>query len=324
MNLHENKNLFRQAISATAQKMNLPEIYIEKDYWVCVALKAIFSAPIGHHTIFKGGTALSKCFGLIDRFSEDIDLVIQKNESDSGNQLKQRIKQVGTAVSKVLPEVEIQGVSHRRGMIRKTAHSYAHEFSGSYGQVRDVIIVEATWLGGSDPFTTKTVHSNIYEMMLANDQETMTEQFNLCPITVKALRPERTLCEKIMSLIRFSHSNTPVEDLKKKIRHVYDLHQLLNHSKLNAFFHSPDFDRLFLSVSQDDVESFANNNDWLKAHPQEALIFSDLDLIWPQLTPVYEGDFSKLVYGHLPCEAEIYSTLLSIKNRLSTIEWAIQ
>lgn len=126
MKLHEDKTLFRQAISATAQKMDLPEIYIEKDYWVCIALKAIFAAPIGKHTIFKGGTALSKCFGLIDRFSEDIDLVVQKNESDSGNQLKQRIKQVGTAVSKVLPEVEIQGVSHRRGMIRKTAHTYAH------------------------------------------------------------------------------------------------------------------------------------------------------------------------------------------------------
>jgi len=324
MNLHEDKNLFRQAVSATAQKMNLPEIYIEKDYWVCVALQAIFSAPIGKHTIFKGGTALSKCFDLIERFSEDIDLVIQKNDSDSGNQLKQRIRQVGSAVSKVLPEVEIQGVSHRRGMIRKTAHSYAHEFTGSYGQVRDVIIVEATWLGGSDPFTTQTVHSQIYEMMLTNDQASMAEKYNLSPITVKVLRPERTLCEKIMSLVRFSHSKTPLEDLKKKIRHVYDLHALLQNTELDSFFTSSSFDTLLHSVAQDDVESFANNNTWLNHPPQDALIFSNLDMIWSELSPVYRGDFSKLVYGTLPDDVSIYNTLLKIKKRLSGIEWQIQ
>lgn len=69
MTLHENKPFFQQAVRFTAQQMNLPEIYVEKDYWVTFALKAIFSSDIGSETVFKGGTALSKCFSLINRFS---------------------------------------------------------------------------------------------------------------------------------------------------------------------------------------------------------------------------------------------------------------
>ena len=50
---------------------------IEKDFWVCWVLKQLFADPeLGNHLVFKGGTSLSKVFGLIDRFSEDIDLVL--------------------------------------------------------------------------------------------------------------------------------------------------------------------------------------------------------------------------------------------------------
>jgi predicted nucleotidyltransferase component of viral defense system len=133
MKLHENTTLFRQAIIATAESMQIPEIYIEKDYWVSYALQRIFADRIGAETIFKGGTALSKCFGLIERFSEDIDLVVVRQDSDSGNQLKAKIKRIGAVVSEHLPEVEVPGLSRRMGMNRKTAHAYPREFTGNYG-----------------------------------------------------------------------------------------------------------------------------------------------------------------------------------------------
>ena len=80
MNLLEDQELFKQAISVTAQLMKIPEIYIEKDYWVTLALKTIFESGLSSDTVFKGGTALSKCYKLIERFSEDIDLVVIKEE----------------------------------------------------------------------------------------------------------------------------------------------------------------------------------------------------------------------------------------------------
>ena len=87
MNLHKNKELFSQAIRLTAQRMGIPEIYIEKDYWICVALKIIFESKISEDVVFKGGIALSKCFSLIERFSEDVDVVILKDKNISDSQL---------------------------------------------------------------------------------------------------------------------------------------------------------------------------------------------------------------------------------------------
>ena len=56
MKLHENKELFQDAVIATSQQMGIPEIYVEKDYWVTFALFHIFKNDIGKETVFKGGT----------------------------------------------------------------------------------------------------------------------------------------------------------------------------------------------------------------------------------------------------------------------------
>lgn len=79
-----------------------------------------------------------------------------------------------------------------------------------------------------------------------------------------------------MSLVRFSYGENPIEDLKKKIRHTYDLHQLLKQEVYSEFFHSKSFDEMLLKVAIDDVASFRNNNKWLMHHPKEALIFKEL------------------------------------------------
>ncbi len=63
MKLHQNQTLFRQAIRATADKMNIPDIYVEKDYWVTYTLFLISEYDIIKDVVFKGGTALSKCYG---------------------------------------------------------------------------------------------------------------------------------------------------------------------------------------------------------------------------------------------------------------------
>jgi len=49
---------------------------LEKDIWVCWALQALFSMPGAHPMAFKGGTSLSKVYGVIDRFSEDVDITL--------------------------------------------------------------------------------------------------------------------------------------------------------------------------------------------------------------------------------------------------------
>ena len=57
-------------------KLGLPAQAVEKDWWVTLVLKALFSLPMRKHFIFKGGTSLSKGWKLIERFSEDIDIAL--------------------------------------------------------------------------------------------------------------------------------------------------------------------------------------------------------------------------------------------------------
>ncbi|MFR9576806.1 MAG: nucleotidyl transferase AbiEii/AbiGii toxin family protein, partial [Rikenellaceae bacterium] len=62
----------------TTKYNNLPAQSIEKDWWVTMVLRALFSSKYAPHISFKGGTSLSKCFGIIDRFSEDVDIAISR------------------------------------------------------------------------------------------------------------------------------------------------------------------------------------------------------------------------------------------------------
>ena len=73
-------------------------------------------------------------------FSEDIDLVVLRRDGETDSKLKTKLKAVSAVVENTLPEVAIDGITHKMGMNRKTAHSYNKEFKGDYGQVRDVII----------------------------------------------------------------------------------------------------------------------------------------------------------------------------------------
>src|SRR5712691_10935201 len=69
----QRRDLFRES----AARRGMSPAIVEKDFWVCWVLKKLFTdADLKDRMVFKGGTTLSKVFRLIDRFSEDIDLVL--------------------------------------------------------------------------------------------------------------------------------------------------------------------------------------------------------------------------------------------------------
>lgn len=321
MILHHDKKAFKDAIIYTADKLQILPIYIEKDYWVSYALKILFTHPkIKEDIIFKGGTSLAKCYNLISRFSEDIDLVILRANDESDNQSKRKLKNVGNILATILPEINIEGITHKVGNIRKTAHSYSPTFEGDFGQIRDFIVLEATWLGYHEPFAISQINSLIGNILFKNNQIDLAYQYELTPYTIKALKPTRTLCEKIMSLVRFSHSPNPLDALRNKIRHLYDIHQILKSAEVKHFFHSVNFEIMLNKVAADDVNSFKNNNKWLQYHPKEALIFNDYR-IWENLEQTYLFDFSKLIYGHFPSSLDIQQTLTVLRNRIQSLNW---
>lgn len=80
--------LFRQ----TAAQRGMTEQIVEKDFWVCWVLKQLFDSPLKDRIIFKGGTSLSKVYGLIERFSEDIDLILNWTGNPLGNPMAEMSK----------------------------------------------------------------------------------------------------------------------------------------------------------------------------------------------------------------------------------------
>jgi len=324
MRLHHNKGLFQDAVQATAQQLSIPEVYIEKDYWVSLILHEIFSSNISDQIVFKGGTALSKCHRLIQRFSEDIDLVILRNAREPENQLKKRIRTVSKIVDKILPEKHVEGLTNKRGNIRKTAHQYDKIFDGELGQVAELLVLEVTWLGSFEPYTIQNIGSYIFDFLSFKKQDSLIEEYGMEPFDAQVLSIERTFCEKIMSLVRFSHIEDPITMLPNKVRHIYDLHLMLKNKDLLSFFNSDSFSKMLLKVGQDDFISFKSNNEWLKKHPSSAIIFESPKKVWTPIKRTYQTSFKRMVFGQFPNEADLFASLKKIKKRIQPIDWQIR
>jgi hypothetical protein len=99
------------ALEEGANRLGISPVILEKDFWVCWVLKLIFDHPeIGPHVVFKGGTSLSKVFGVISRFSEDVDLALSPgrlgfseddlNEAPSASQRQKQMRVLGEACAR--------------------------------------------------------------------------------------------------------------------------------------------------------------------------------------------------------------------------------
>lgn len=102
----------RLIMEQTAIRLSLPVQAVEKDLWVTAMLQLMFGLPCAGYLVFKGGTSLSKVWGLINRFSEDIDLAIDRKQFDlEGDLTKKGVKKLRKASSVFVREE----LCHQRG-----------------------------------------------------------------------------------------------------------------------------------------------------------------------------------------------------------------
>ena len=89
----------RTVFTTAGERVGLPAYAVEKDWWVVQTLRTIFQMEVGQHLLFKGGTSLSKAWGLINRFSEDIDLALNREflGFNSGLISKSQVSKLRTA-----------------------------------------------------------------------------------------------------------------------------------------------------------------------------------------------------------------------------------
>ena len=121
----------RLYIEQAAQRRNLSPVVMEKDFWVCWLLGVLFQSQFAPHLVFKGGTSLSKVFGVIERFSEDIDLSLSPeflNLPLAGTSRNQANKWMAKAEAACSVAVELQIAPNLDAAVEtelgKTEHSW--------------------------------------------------------------------------------------------------------------------------------------------------------------------------------------------------------
>ena len=98
--LHNEKDAFEQLVLRTSDYLGVKAEIVEKDYFVTIFLKRI--AAVMPDIVFKGGTSLSKCYHIIKRFSEDIDLNVQSEKKPS----ESKRKQLKANITKIISDLD--------------------------------------------------------------------------------------------------------------------------------------------------------------------------------------------------------------------------
>lgn len=225
----------RELFAATADKWAITPAAAEKDFWIVWVLQQLFDLPDwGQRLRFKGGTSLSKAYSVIERFSEDIDLILDWSDltdqdplaSRSKNkqgQLNQAINQQaqGAIREQLLPAVQqamapVCTASLEPGDPHTIAVQYPAEFAPGY--LRPVVRLEIGPLAAMLPMQWRNVQS----YAAASFPQAFTEP----QVQVPTISIERTFWEKLTILHAEAHRPADKPLPARYARHYYDVHRL--------------------------------------------------------------------------------------------------
>ena len=224
---------------------NLAPAILEKDYWVCLTLGALFSLPgIGEHLVFKGGTSLSKVFGLIDRFSEDVDISFHRDylgyadddhdpeAASSHKQQKSRIEGLQAACVTCIRESLLPALITKMESILGSSGDWSIEVdtldpqtllfhypqAGAPGlsYIKQSVKIELGARSDHWPRETRTIRSYLGESLA----------LPLGDATVQALAAERTFWEKATLLHAECHRPPGKAMPARYARHYHDMARL--------------------------------------------------------------------------------------------------
>ncbi|MDE5903438.1 MAG: nucleotidyl transferase AbiEii/AbiGii toxin family protein, partial [Muribaculaceae bacterium] len=171
MKLHEDKPTFKDAIELTAQELGIYPEFVEKDYWICQILQNLSRHLASEKTVWKGGTSLSKAYGLIARFSSDVDFAIL-GEGLSQNQQKKLVARIGHESTVGMEEL-VMADTVKNNRFRKTYHAYKSVLKQIGGRSSDImssrVIVEINTYGNPYPYEKREITPFITEMMTRHE-----------------------------------------------------------------------------------------------------------------------------------------------------------
>lgn len=322
----------RKIFKEIATELSIPDAAIEKDWWVVRTLELVFQTEIAPHTVFKGGTALSKAWNLIDRFSEDIDLALDRkflgfDKADSemsGSQvrklrkasceyiaekyllqLQQAFSESGFAAAK-LQLVPIQSADEDPVKIEVIYPAVTDK--SAYLPPR--VLIEIGSRSEKEPFSEKKFTSFVGEHFKGRN-------FADTDINIPVVNPERTFLEKIFLL--HEEFQQPSEKVKvdRQSRHLYDLEKLMDTefgkkalADKNLFQHIVEHRRTITPLRGID---YANHTpEKINPIPPDALIAA-----WKK---DYEQMQQSMIYRESLAFEKLMERMKELKNRVNAIK----
>ena len=246
MNLHSDTEAFKEIIALAAEHFGYEQSHVEKDYWVSKILRDISLSEYADKTYFKGGTSLSKAYGLIERFSEDLDLFVFTGNIKASRQAE---KTLNRKVSKYIIEqnndIYKEELSEAGGNYRKLYFSYDNVFQGV--GLKEHLEVEIKSCDLPDkrlmfyPADMRIIKPIITAFLESIGQEELISVYGLESFEVQCINPRKTICDKISRLVKLSYHEDATALLSKHIRDVYDLTVLYYHREYENYLQSDDF-----------------------------------------------------------------------------------
>jgi hypothetical protein len=268
---------FEQAMVRAAEYFDVSEQFIEKDYYVTEILR-IVAQQLPDQVMFKGGTSLSKGWGLINRFSEDIDLFVdpRKFESRPGkNRVDRILKQLARAVS------EHPALTWRRdegstigGLGREDHFGYDTKFAVLPG-VPSTVRLEPGVQSGTFPSEIVPITSLVAQFLHEHGQAEMAD--DLGGFEMALLHYRRTFVEKLFALhgkvIRLLDEDRP---LARDARHYSDLHALAGTHEVRVMLATPEYDEIRHDYDRKSREFFPKSH-----RPPPGLSFAASPALFP-------------------------------------------
>lgn len=231
------------ALQRVAGQKGIPPQAVEKDMWVTTILQIVFTLPYANQMIFKGGTSLNKVFGKIQRFSEDIDLAIDRTHFGlEGDLTKKQLKKLRKASSTFvrdtlyndlktefekldLSELTIEAEPDGEGDAtypepRKIFIQYPSLFNESLNYIQPRVMLEVGARSLIEPTVSTHITSTITDVLPDVDTSLVNPEIATAVI-------EKTFLEKVFLLHELFTTNAGAK-ANRKSRHLYDLEKMMD------------------------------------------------------------------------------------------------
>jgi hypothetical protein len=228
-------------VGRASDGLGLPQEFVEKDFWITELLRSVMQPVDDAYVVFKGGTSLSKAFGLIERFSEDVDVLLVVTRAFGKTFGKGSVDKILKSICSRargdlgLGENDLGLEGSETGVHRNVRYRYSARLTPEV--VRAGVLLEMGVRGGPDPRSSRTIRSFISQFATESLGLPEDEYEEFATVGVAVLNPERTLFEKL-ALLHHLASEYPesADELRQAARHLYDVFKLMTNPELRSVF----------------------------------------------------------------------------------------